>query len=232
MRWTAPNTGKDIPGKIWRSSLSAVWQARSLGVLAVNRFIAAMAAQAPGFWFVSRAAGIVSFILLWASTAWGISLSSKGVGGLVSAPLAFALHNVTSWLAVGFSVVHALSLLGDRIVPFTLGGILVPFSASYQPLLVGLGTLSLYAGVLVSVTFYMKQKIGYRSWRLIHYLSYFMFAAVTIHSIVLGTDTKGLAMQLLYIAAGGSVMFLTLYRFLTSGAARVRGQRGQTAMGE
>src|SRR5512135_2593194 len=90
------------------------------GMWAVFRLTEAMVAQATGFWFVSRAAGIVAFVVLWLSTAWGVSLSSKGVGGLLSTPLSFALHNITSWLVLGFSAVHALALLGDSVVPFTI----------------------------------------------------------------------------------------------------------------
>lgn len=190
------------------------------GLWAVSRMLAAMADQAPAFWFVSRASAIVGFVLLWLSTAWGVSLSSKGVAGIVSAPLAFALHNITSWLALGFGAVHALSLLGDQVVPFTIAGVLVPFGSSYQPLLTGLGTLSLWIGLLVSATFYWRRQIGYGAWRVIHMLSYLMFVAVVVHSVLLGTDSSSILMQVVYIVAGSSVLFLTLFRILTAGAGR------------
>ncbi len=200
-----------------------------IGLVAVNRLVAAMAAQAPGFWFVSRAAGIVAYVLLWASTAWGVSLSSKGIGGLVSTPLAYALHNVTSWLVIGFSVIHGLSLLGDQVVPFTLGGIVIPFSASYQPLVTGIGTLCLYVGIIVSVSFYWKKQIGFRAWRAIHLLSYLMFVGATVHGIILGTDTASPLVQAMYIAAGSSVLFLTLFRVFTARAPRPAAREGHAA---
>lgn len=190
------------------------------GMWAVGRLAAAMAAQAPGFWFVSRAAGIVAFVALWLSTAWGISLSSKGIGGIVSAPLSFALHNITSWLVLGFGAVHALALLGDSVVPFTIGGIVVPFGAAYKPLLTGLGTLALYVGILVSVSFYFKKQIGYRVWHVIHMLSYLMFVGVIAHGILLGTDSSVPLMQAFYVVAGASVLFLTLFRILASRGTR------------
>jgi hypothetical protein len=188
-----------------------------VGLAAVGQLAHAMSAGAPGFWFVSRAAGIVSYLMLWGSTVWGVLLTSKGMGGFRSGPLAFALHNVLSWLALGFSTVHALSLLGDSVVPFTAGAVLIPFAANYQTFLTGLGTLSLYIGVLVSVTFYWKKRIGYRAWRVIHMLSYLMFAMVTVHGATIGTDSGTRVMQMVYLLAGGSVLFVTLYRILTSG---------------
>jgi sulfoxide reductase heme-binding subunit YedZ len=191
-----------------------------LGWLAIKGIAGAMAAKSPAFWFVSRAAGMVAYLLLWASTTWGILISSKAVKAHVSGPVAYTLHNVTAWLAMGFSAVHALALLGDRVVSFNLLGILVPFAAGYQPLWTGLGTLSLYAGLLVSFSFYFTKRIGHRTWHLIHLLAYVMFVGVTIHGAVLGTDSRTAVMQAIYFVAAGSVLFLTLFRILVAAAGR------------
>jgi sulfoxide reductase heme-binding subunit YedZ len=189
-----------------------------LGVLVLREVVSAMNAKSPAFWFISRAAGLVAYLLLWGSTVWGILISSKAVKEFVSGPLAVTLHNITAWVAIGFSMVHALALLGDRIVSFNLAGILVPFTASYQPFLTGLGTLSVYAGLLVTGSFYLSRRLGRRTWRTIHMLSYGMFVAVTVHSVFLGTDSRTLVMQMIYLIAGSSVLFLSLYRMLSATA--------------
>jgi predicted ferric reductase len=191
-----------------------------LGVLALVWLGSAIAAKAPGFWFVSRAAAIVAFLALWLSTAWGITISSKGVIGLVSAPVSVAVHNITSWLALGFALVHALSLLGDQVVSFSLSALAVPFASAYQPFLTGLGTLGLYLGVIVTAAFYAKKRLGYKAWRTIHGLSYLMFVGIVVHSALLGTDSSLPVMKAIYLVAGGSVLFLTLFRVLTAGAGR------------
>ncbi|HEX9115643.1 MAG TPA: hypothetical protein VGA61_06210, partial [Anaerolineae bacterium] len=72
-----------------------------LGVLTAIWLNTAIAAQSPIFWFISRAAGVVAYFLLWLSTAWGITVSTRGLGGRVSGVLSYAMHNVTSWLALG-----------------------------------------------------------------------------------------------------------------------------------
>jgi sulfoxide reductase heme-binding subunit YedZ len=191
-----------------------------LGVLALVWLGSAIAAKAPGFWFVSRAAGIVAFLALWMSTAWGITISSKGIGGLVSGPVAVTVHNVTSWLALGFGGVHGLSLLGDQVISFTLSALAVPFASAYQPFLTGLGTLSLYVGVIVTAAFYVKKRLGYKTWRMIHGLSYLLFVGVIVHSALLGTDSGLPVMKAIFAVAGGSVLFLTLFRVLTAGVSR------------
>jgi sulfoxide reductase heme-binding subunit YedZ len=186
-----------------------------LGLVILRGIAGAIAAKAPGFWFISRAAGVAGYLLLWASAVWGILIGSKAIKELVPGPLLFTLHNVTAWLGLGFSAVHAWALLGDRIVPFSLVGILLPFTAQYQPVLTGVGTLSLYAGLLVSLSFYSTKHIGHRAWRVIHTVSYLMFVGVTIHGVRLGTDSGTLVMQGIYLLAGSSILFLTLFRVLT-----------------
>ncbi len=200
-----------------------------LGILALVWLGSEMAAKAPGFWFVSRASAIVAFLALWMSTAWGITISSKGIGGVISGPVAFTVHNVTSWLALGFGVVHALSLLGDQVVSFTLGALAVPFASAYQPFLTGIGTLSLYIGVIVTAAFYVKKRLGYKTWRAIHGLSYFVFAAIVVHSALLGTDSSLPVMKAIYLVAGGSVLFLTLFRVLTAGVGRSSAAKSRPA---
>jgi methionine sulfoxide reductase heme-binding subunit len=187
-----------------------------LGIWVMRQVVAAIDAKSPVFWFISRAAGVVAYLLLWASTVWGILISSKAVKAHVPGPLAYTLHNVTAWVALGFSAVHAWSLLGDRVVSFSPVSILVPFASSYQPVWTGLGTLSLYAGLLVSLSFYVTKYIGHRAWRVIHMLSYLMFVAVTFHGVRLGTDSSTLVMQVVYVTAGSSVLFLTLFRVLSA----------------
>jgi predicted ferric reductase len=125
-----------------------------------------------------------------------------------------------SWLALGFGMAHGVLLLGDQVVTFSLAAIVVPFASSYRPLLTGLGILSLYLGAVVSAAFYLKKRLGYRAWRTIHGLSYAMFAAVTVHSILLGADTSTAPMRLIYLLAIASVLYLTTFRILLAKAGK------------
>ena len=61
-------------------------------------------------WYLIRSSGIVAFLLLTASTAWGILLSSKIVKEWVPAAVALELHNYVSWTALGLSIYHAYLL--------------------------------------------------------------------------------------------------------------------------
>jgi hypothetical protein len=47
-----------------------------------------------------------------------------------------------------------------------------------------------------------------------------MFVAVTIHGVMLGTDSGTWIMRTIYLLAAGSVALLTTYRILTAGPSR------------
>jgi predicted ferric reductase len=128
---------------------------------------------------------------------------------------AFDLHQYTSLLGLGFATFHALILLAEHYIGYSLVQILVPFAGGdYRPLWVGLGQIALYLSILVTFTFYIRKQIGNRAWHLIHLLSYVLFALTLLHGIFSGTDSGNLWVTAFYWAAGFSLLFLTIYRML------------------
>ena len=66
----------------------------------------------------------------------------------------------------------------------------------------------------MTFTFYIRKQLGNRTWRLIHLLSYLMFAMALLHGVFSGTDSGNLWVSALYWAGGLSLLFLTIYRML------------------
>jgi predicted ferric reductase len=142
-------------------------------------------------------------------------ISDKIARAWPGAQAAFSLHEYVSLLGLGFGVFHALILLGDRYIGYDLRQVLVPFaSEGYRPLWIGLGQVGLYVWAIVSGTFYIKQRIGHKAWRLIHFASYFNFTVAILHGLASGTDTSSAWAQAAYWAFAGSVFFLTMYRIV------------------
>lgn len=167
------------------------------------------------FWFLSRASGIVGFALLWLSMATGVIITNKMARLWPGGPVAFDVHEYTSLLGLAFIVFHALILMGDQYIGYTLKQVLTPFaSTAYLPFWVGLGQLAIYGWFVVALSFYVRKPIGSRTWRLVHYLSYIVLLLGLVHGIASGTDTSSVWMQRLYWYAGGSLLFLTIYRVL------------------
>ena len=167
-------------------------------------------AQPPGFWYLSRATGVVAFGLFTLSALAGLAMSTRAARTWPGTPVAFDLHQHASLLGLAFAVFHALVLLGDRYAGYTVATVVVPFAAPDQASWVGAGQLALYLFAIVFGSFYVRARIGQRAWRTLHYASFAAFVLALGHGIFAGTDTAELAV--LYWVSGGAVLFLTIYR--------------------
>jgi predicted ferric reductase len=189
------------------------------------------------FWYLSRGSAILALALLWFSMACGLLISNQLARIWPGGPVAFDLHQYTSLLGLGFSLFHALILLGDRYIDYSLAQIALPFaSLNYRPFWVGLGQLGFYLAALLVGSFYVRRQIGQRSWRLIHYASYFMFILAWGHGIASGTDSQAAWVVSLNWFYGTSLLFLLVYRVLTarrgaSGGKVEAKQAGVAALG-
>jgi len=169
------------------------------------------------FWFLSRSSSFVAMGLLWLSMALGLTITNKMARIWPGAPAAFAIHEYVSLLGLAFAIFHALILMGDHYIKFTLAQILVPFSTvGYKPLLVGLGQVGFYVWLLVALSFYVRSHIGAKTWRVIHYISFISYGIALYHGITSGTDTKMLWAQNFYWISSASLLFLLIYRIINS----------------
>jgi predicted ferric reductase len=197
--------------------VAAIVAGAALALLVIPAWVPTLGASFVGAepkvaWYLSRATGMVSFVLLWFSMASGLLISNKMARVWPGAFTAYDLHQYTSLLGLGFALFHALILMADRYITYSLFQVLVPFSSSeYRPLWVGLGQVALYVSLLVTVTFYLRKQIG-RAWRVIHFLSYGVFGLALLHSLFSGTDSTNMWISSMYWLATFSLMALTIYR--------------------
>jgi sulfoxide reductase heme-binding subunit YedZ len=162
-------------------------------------------------WYLTRAAGIMAYLLLWLSTVWGLVIPSKLFGEVLSGEFSFDFHKFISLFSLGFLGLHIFVLTADRYLPFTVAQILVPFIAPYRPLWVGIGVIAFYLTLLVTVTFYLRKQIGMKAFRVIHYTSLLAYFAAVLHAVMSGTDSSLPAVSLLYLGTSAVVVFLTVY---------------------
>lgn len=174
-----------------------------------------------GFWYVTRAAGLAAYLLLWLSTLWGLAVSSKIFDPLLHRAFTFDVHEFLSLLAIGFVVAHVGALILDSYMPFSIPEILVPFLAPYRPLWVGIGIIGMYLTLLVTVTFYLRSKIGQKAFRTIHLLSFISYIAVTVHSVFAGTDSALISTKLVYIATALVIALLSVHWWMTRRAKQL-----------
>lgn len=169
------------------------------------------------YWYLSRGSAFVALGLLWVSMALGLLITNKVARNWPGSPAAFAIHEFVSLLGLGIGIFHGLILMGDRYMNYQWVQILMPFgSGNYRPVWVGLGQIGLYAWAVISASFYVRQKIGPKTWRIIHFAAFANFLLALMHGLGSGTDTSALWAQWVYWFFGGSILFLTVYRVAVS----------------
>jgi hypothetical protein len=106
---------------------------------------------------------------------WGLLLST-GIGrAWMRPPQMLDPHQFLISVSVGFASFHGLVLMGDRYIRFPLRAVVVPFAASYEPLLVACGQIDIWLSVLLIASFHVRRRIGGRAWRRLHYASFAAF---------------------------------------------------------
>lgn len=173
-------------------------------------------------WHLVRSSGIVAYALLLASTVWGLLISSQFIKDWSPGPVSMTLHNTVSWLALVFSLLHALLLMFDDYFEYTLRDVLLPFVGPYRPEAVGLGTLAFWIIVVVSTSFSLKKRLGHTAWKRLHYLSYVAFAMVSAHGLFAGTDSGLLGFRIL---VGCGVVLVVLLLGIRVGKDQAKPER-------
>lgn len=150
-------------------------------------------------WFITRASGIVAYLLLWLSTVWGLGVSAKFFDRLIPRAFTYDAHEYISLLAIGFTIIHIVILLWDQFMPFNLPQLFIPFISDYRPFWIGIGILGTYVTLLVTITFYLRKWIGIPAFRAIHLFSFLAYFGVTLHSWFSGTDTNFAIVRWMYL---------------------------------
>jgi len=174
-----------------------------------------LSADTQAYWFVTRASGILAYLLLWLACLWGILMSSKMVKGAVDATLLYGLHEFFPLLAVTFAALHAGVLLGDSYIGFHLTELLLPFTSQYETVWTGLGIVAFYLSSALIISFYVRRWIGQKTWRAFHYTTYLAVGLAIVHGLMIGSDSQSPLVKDMYILTGAVLVFATCYRVLT-----------------
>lgn len=171
-------------------------------------------------WYITRSAGVVAYVLLWLSTAWGMALPTGLFDNWLGRAFTFDFHQFISLLSLGFLGLHIVVLAGDSFMPYNVFQLLVPFMSPYRPLWVGIGSIAFYLSVLVTVTFYMRKRIGQGLFRAIHLSSLLAYLFGTVHGLMAGTDSSLTAALVMYLGSFLVVVFLLAYWLVSRRAAK------------
>jgi DMSO/TMAO reductase YedYZ heme-binding membrane subunit len=171
-------------------------------------------------WYVTRISALLAYLALTASVLYGLLLSTKLLDRIAHRAVSFTLHQDLASIGLALALVHAAVLMIDRSVPYSPLEVVVPFSGPYRPLWVGIGQLALGLTIVVLFSFHVRRRIGQKTWRQVHYLSFLAFLAATMHGLMAGTDSGASWAFAGYLAAITSVSVLLAYRVALAARAR------------
>ena len=149
----------------------------------------AAAVGGKAFWYLTRASGVVSIVLLSATILIGIVASVGWTSTRWPRFLSQDVHRNLSLLCIGFVGVHVVTTVADGYVPIGFLDVILPFRSPYRPIYLGLGALCFDLLLAVLITSALRHRIGYGSWRFVHWLAYLCWPIALVHGLGSGTDT-------------------------------------------
>ena len=170
-----------------------------------------MSAPSP-LWYTTRGAGMVLLILLTAVIVLGILTTQKWGTARIPRFVSGALHRNISLLTIVFLVLHILTAIIDSFAHLGLKDALIPFGSSYRPIWMGVGVLGAELFMALVITSLLRERLGYRTWRLTHWLAYASWPLALVHGLGTGSDTKMGWALLLNAACVGAVLLALGWR--------------------
>jgi DMSO/TMAO reductase YedYZ heme-binding membrane subunit len=183
------------------------------------------------YWYLARSTGVVALVLLTLSVVLGI----LGAVRFSAAPRwpRFAidsLHRDVSLLVVVLIVIHVITSALDGFAPISLIDGVIPFRSPYRPLWLGLGALSFDFVIALVITSLVRRRLGYQTWRAVHWLAYVSWPVAVLHGLGTGTDVKSAWSVLLTLACLAAVLIAVAARLRASGTASPGVRAGATLL--
>ncbi len=173
-----------------------------------------MSFSGPGLWYATRAAGLVTLLLLTATTALGLLTAGRVSTYRWPRFLVIGLHRNLSLLALVFLGLHIGTTVVDTYTSIDIQDAVIPFLSGYHRLWLGLGAIASDVLIALSVTSALRQRIGHRLWRVVHWCGYLCWPIAMAHGLGIGTDRSQTWVFFLALACGGAVLAAGIVRGL------------------
>jgi sulfoxide reductase heme-binding subunit YedZ len=176
-------------------------------------------------WYTTRGAGAVSLVLLSVVVVLGllarVRFETRGWPRFLSA----AVHRDLALMTLVFLLLHIVTAVVDPFTHLGLVAALVPFGSYYRTVWLGLGTIAFELLIAIVATSLLRQHIGARVWRGIHWLAYLSWPVAVIHGIGTGTDGTAAWMLAIDIVCVVAVAAALLWRLVAAPPDPLAGER-------
>jgi sulfoxide reductase heme-binding subunit YedZ len=174
------------------------------------------------YWYLTRSTGAVAMLLLSIAMALGVLDVQRWSTPRWPRFVVDSIHRNAALLALVFLVLHILTSVLDGFAPIGLLDAVVPFVGTYRPFWLGLGAVAFDLIVAVILTSLLRARMGYASWRAIHWLTYASWPIALLHGFGAGSDANNAWLQILSAACLATVLGAVLARVVSGWPANLR----------
>jgi len=182
------------------------------------------------YWYLTRSTSAVALLLLTAAVALGVVEVRRFSTPRWPRFVVDALHRNVALLAMVFLCLHILTSVLDSFAPISPIDAVVPFAGSYRPFWLGLGAVAFDLLIAVTLTSLLRQRMGYASWRAIHWLTYASWPIALLHGFGTGSDVQDTWLLALSVACLLAVLAAVIVR-VADGWPEHLGRRGAALAG-
>ena len=177
------------------------------------------------YWYLTRSTGAVALLLLTAAVVLGVVDVRRFSSPRWPRFVIDALHRNVALLAMVFLCLHILTSVLDSFAQISPIDAVVPFAGSYRPFWLGLGAVAFDLLIAVTITSLLRQRMGYASWRAIHWLTYASWPIALLHGFGTGSDVNSTWLLALSLACLLAVLAAVIVR-VADGWPEHLGRRG------
>ena len=163
-------------------------------------------------WYLSRATGLVAFVLLSFVMVMGAVLSRRGKVPGLPRFAGVGLHRNASLFAIALLAIHIVTAIADPYVSISWTAAVVPFTSRYEPFWLGLGALAIDMTIALVITSLVRFRIGIKTWRTIHWVAYAAWPVAAIHGIGAAADLQSGALLDVVLATIAGVAIAVIWR--------------------
>jgi len=167
-------------------------------------------------WYATRATGVMALVLLTATVLLGVATAAGAELPGIPRVITGALHRNLSLLVMVFVAGHVLTTVLDRYTSIGLTAAFIPFGSPYRGFWLGLGAIAFDLLLAVTLTSLLRDRMSYRAWRAVHWLSWASWPVALWHGLGTGTDSRVPWLLALYALCGVSVLAVAGWRLAGS----------------
>ena len=176
----------------------------------------------PALWYATRATGLVTLLLLTGTMLLGIVTAGRFASENWPRFLTVGLHRNLTLLVLIFLALHVGTTVVDTYTSIPATAAVIPFVSPYKSPWLGLGAVAADLLIAVLVTSLLRNRLGFRAWRGLHWLAYACWPVALAHGLGTGTDRKTIWVFAATLGCAAVVAVATTWRIVIAARTGAR----------